>query len=85
MTAIAGGGTGSIGQLLNQGMSQISQKSQKLETKMTTMMNKEGGMTHDDAIRLQFEMSQYTASMESLSSVTKSLGDTLKSMAQKAG
>jgi type III secretion protein F len=76
---------GNIGQLFQNSVSQLSTKSDSLQTNMDTMMKSKDGLTQEDMLSLQFEMGQYTAMIESVSNVTKSLTDTLKSLAQKAG
>ena len=85
MTGIPGGGTGNIGQLVNQGLSEITNRNDDIQSKMSAIMNKEGGATSEDMLTMQFEMGQYNAMIESLSNVTKSMTDTLKSLAQKTG
>jgi type III secretion protein F len=74
---------GNIGGFLNNAMSKLSEQGQTFQTRMDQMTKREGGITQEDMLNLQFEMGQYNAMMESVSNVTKSLTDTLKSLAQK--
>jgi type III secretion protein F len=76
---------GNIGGFLNDAMKQITEKGKTFQDRITTMSSQDGGVSQEDMLKLQFEMGQYNALMESISNITKSLSDTLKSMAQKAG
>jgi type III secretion protein F len=76
---------GNIGQLFQNSVSQLSSKSDTLQTNMDNMLKSKEGVSQEDMLSLQFEMGQYNAMIESISNVTKSLTDTLKSLAQKAG
>ena len=51
---------------------------------MTEMLGKDE-VSPEDMIALQFEVGQYNAMLESLSSVTKSMTDMMKSLAQRTG
>jgi type III secretion protein F len=79
------GQVGNIGSFLNDAMSKIASKGDTFQTRMNEMTSKEGGISQEDMLQLQFEMGQYNALIESVSNITKSLTDTLKSLAQKAG
>jgi type III secretion protein F len=76
---------GHIGSFLNRAMEGVTAKNEAFKTRMDAMMSSEEGVNQDDMIMLQFEMGQYNAMIESIANVTKSLTDTLKSLAQKAG
>jgi type III secretion protein F len=76
---------GNIGGFLNTTMSGITDKSDALQKRMDQMTANKDGISQQDLLSLQFEMGQYNAMIESVSNVTKSLTDTLKSLAQKAG
>lgn len=45
----------------------------------------QGRNSPEDMMALQFEVGQYNAMLESLSSVTKSMTDMMKSLAQRTG
>ena len=76
---------GNIGSFLNDSLSKLTSKGDAFQTRMNEMTAKEGGITQEDMLSLQFEMGQYSALIESVSNITKSLTDTLKSLAQKTG
>jgi type III secretion protein F len=76
---------GNIGGFLNNSLSQISQKSDAFHNRVNEMTAKKDGITSEDMLQLQFEMGQYNALIESISNITKSLTETLKSLAQRAG
>ena len=67
-----------VNELFNSGLDSISSKGKDLQAKMTEMLGK-------DMMALQFEVGQYNAMLESLSSVTKSMTDMMKSLAQRTG
>lgn len=73
-----------LGEMFNNGISSISNKGKVLQEKMDALLSKEK-VNPEDMIQVQFELGQYNVLMESLSSVTKSLTDTLKSLAQRTG
>lgn len=73
-----------IGQMFRHGSDAIAQRGEKLQQKMSAMMNKKE-VSPQDMIMINFELGQYNALMESLSSVSKSLTDTLKSLSQRSG
>jgi type III secretion protein F len=76
---------GDIGGLLKKALGSLAAKGAEFQTRMAQMSDKEGGITQEDMLQLQFEMGQYNSLVESVSNVTKSLTDTLKSLAQKVG
>ena len=82
MTTINGGMN--LGQLFQEGAANIGAKGQDLQAQMKEI-SKGGEIKQEDMLALQFQMGQYNALMESLSSVTKSMTDMLKSLAQRTG
>ena len=68
-----------VNELFNSGLDSISSKA-----KMTEMLGKDE-VSPEDMMALQFEVGQYNAMLESLSSVTKSMTDMMKSLAQRTG
>ena len=70
--------------LFNSGLDSISSKGKDLQAKMTEMLGKDE-VSPEDMMALQFEVGQYNAMLESLSSVTKSMTDMMKSLAQRTG
>ena len=59
-----------VNELFNSGLDSISSKDE---------------VSPEDMMALQFEVGQYNAMLESLSSVTKSMTDMMKSLAQRTG
>ena len=73
-----------ITELFNSGIYNVGKRGEALQARMNELLSqKEVGP--EEMMMVQFEMGQYNALMESLSSVTKSLTDSLKSLAQRAG
>jgi type III secretion protein F len=75
---------GNIGGFLSESLTKLTSKSETFQTRVNEMSAKEGGISQEDMLNLQFEMGQYNALIESVANITKSLTDTLKSLAQKA-
>ncbi len=73
-----------FGQLFKTGTDSISGKGADIQTKMNELSSKEN-LGPEELLPLQFEMGQYTALMEATSSVTKSITEMLKSLAQRTG
>ena len=73
-----------VNELFNSGLDSIGKKGQALQTKMNEMLSQDQ-VSPEDMMALQFEVGQYNAMMESLSSVTKSMTDMMKSLAQRTG
>lgn len=71
-----------LNDLFNTGTDAIAKKGQDLQTKMTDLLAS-GEASPEQMLDLQFEVGQYNAMMESLSTVTKSMTDMLKSLAQR--
>ena len=72
-----------VNELFNSGFDSIS-RGKDLQAKMTEMLGKDE-VSPEDMMALQFEVGQYNAMLESLSSVTKSMTDMMKSLAQRTG
>ena len=70
-----------VNELFNSGLDSISSKGKDLQAKMTEMLGKDE-VSPEDMMALQFEVGQYNAMLESLSSVTKSMTDMMKSLAR---
>ncbi len=73
-----------LGKLFNDGMSNVADRGSDLNTKMDTLLSQDE-VSPEEMLVLQFQMSQYTTVLESLSTVTKGLSDAMKSIAQRAG
>ncbi len=73
-----------ISELFNSGIENVGKRGEALQAKMNDLLSQDEIST-EDMLVIQFEMGQYNALLESLSSVTKSLTDSLKSLAQRAG
>ncbi len=73
-----------ISELFNSGIDNVGKRGEALQAKMNDLLSQDEIST-EDMLVIQFEMGQYNALLESLSTVTKSLTDSLKSLAQRAG
>lgn len=73
-----------VNELFNSGLDSIGKKGEALQTKMNDLLSSDE-VSPEDMMALQFEVGQYNAMMESLSSVTKSMTDMMKSLAQRSG
>ena len=73
-----------FGQMFQSGTDSITNKGANLQSKMNDLAGKEN-LGPEELLPLQFEMGQYTALMEATSSVTKSITEMLKSLAQRTG
>lgn len=73
-----------LGEVFNKGIESVHEKGKALQGKMEKLMSQKE-VSPEDMMAIQFEMGQYNALLESLSTVTKSLTDMLKSLAQRSG
>ena len=69
-----------IGQLFQNATNALSQDGQALQAKMD-QISASGEVDQMQLLELQFAMGQYNAKLETISSVTKSIQDMLKSLA----
>ena len=72
-----------ISQMFENTLQGISTKGSNLNTKMAELANGEE-LSNEQMISLQFEVGQYNTMMEALSTVTKSMTDMMKSLAQRS-
>lgn len=82
--AIDSSGVGNISSSFQTGFNKISERSTELQTQMAAALSKDD-LSQGDMLELQFQMGQYNATLEALSTVTKSMTDMLKSLAQRTG
>ncbi len=82
--SIQGPQVGNLGKIFSDGLGNLGSKSADLQSKMNQVLSKET-IDQGEMLELQFQMGQYNAAMESLSNVTKSLTDMLKTLAQRTG
>lgn len=61
----------------------INDKGKQLNDKLDSL-TQSGNLNQEDMLQMQFQIGQYNAMMEALSSVTKSMTDMMKSLAQRA-
>ncbi len=73
-----------LGNLFNTSMDAVSNRGASIEQKMTALQNAES-VSPEQMAMLNFQLGQYNAMLESLSTITKSMNDMLKSLAQRAG
>ena len=72
-----------ISQMFENTLQGVSTKGTELNTKMATLAEGDE-LSNEQMISLQFEIGQYNAMMEALSTVTKSMTDMMKSLAQRS-
>ncbi len=72
-----------ISQMFENTLQGISTKGSDLNAKMESLADG-SELSNEQMISLQFEIGQYNAMMEALSSVTKSMTDMMKSLAQRS-
>lgn len=73
-----------IGQLFQNATSGLEKDGAALQAKMD-QISADGDIDQTQLLELQFAMGQYNAKLETISSVTKSIQDMLKSLAQRTG
>ena len=72
-----------ISQMFENTLQGISTKGSDLNAKMETL-GEGSELSNEQMISLQFEIGQYNAMMEALSTVTKSMTDMMKILAQRS-
>ncbi len=72
-----------INSMFNRGMEGINKKGQELSNRMNAIMKGEK-LSSEQMVAMQFEVGQYNALVEALSSVSKSATDMMKSLAQRS-
>lgn len=73
-----------VGQLFQNATSGLEKDGAALQAKMD-QISAEGEIDQTELLELQFAMGQYNAKLETISAVTKSIQDMLKSLAQRTG
>lgn len=79
------GGAGNMGAIFESTVGSLGGKSGAIQDHITAAAAKEGGVTHEEMLNIQFEMGQYNAMLEMISSVTKSMTDMLNSLSKRTG
>ena len=73
-----------LGNLFEKGMDAVSKRGTDIEKRMAELQNQES-ISPEEMAMLNFQLGQYNDLVESLSSISKSMNDMLKSLAQRAG
>ena len=73
-----------VSQMFENTLQGISSKGSDLNARMENLLASDQELSNEDMISLQFEVGQYDAMMEALSTVTKSMTDMMKSLAQRS-
>ncbi len=73
-----------IQNFFNNSLQSIEDRGEKLQAKMKELQNGGANLSQEQMLQLQFEMGQYNALLEAISTVSKSLTDSMKSIAQRA-
>lgn len=81
MTTISTGGGLDVGALFNTAFEKVNQQGANLTKQMETL----NANDNQAMLKMQFMVGQYNAMLEATSSVTKSLVDESKQMAQRSG
>ena len=82
MTAVGGL---DLGSMFNNVSNSLKTDGENLQKQIDALSQNKGSLDQQDLLQMQFAMGQYNAKMEALSSITKSLQDMLKSLAQRTG
>lgn len=70
--------------LFNAMFDTIGNKADELNTKMNSLTGEDGNISQEDMLAMQFEINQYNMLLEMTSTVTKSMTDEAKQLAQRA-
>ena len=73
-----------VSQMFENTLQSIGSKGSDLTAKMENLLSSGEELSNEQMISLQFEVGQYNAMMEALSTVTKSMTDMMKSLAQRS-
>ena len=73
-----------MGSMFRNATAGLEKDGQALQAKIDELSSKDK-VDQKDLLEMQFAMGQYNAKLEAMSSVTKSLQDMLKSLAQRTG
>ena len=73
-----------VGQLFQNATSGLARDGEALQKKMEAI-SASGEIDQTQLLEMQFAMGQYNAKLETISSVTKSIQDMLKSLAKRTG
>ncbi|MGN1208705.1 MAG: EscF/YscF/HrpA family type III secretion system needle major subunit [Duodenibacillus sp.] len=64
--------------------STVKNKAEDLQAKMTELKGADGNISQEDMLVMQFEINQYNMLLEMSSTVSKSITDEAKQLAQRA-
>ena len=73
-----------LGKMFNTSLDSISKKGADIQAQMDNLM-KDGEVDQTALMTLQFQMGIYKTMTETLSNITKSITDSMKSLAQRSG
>ena len=73
-----------MGAMFRNATAGLDKDGQALQSKIDAISGK-GEVSQAELLQLQYSMGQYNAKLETISSVTKSMQDMLKSLAQRTG
>jgi len=72
-----------VSSMFNRTLNGVASKGQQLNAAMDNIGNGDS-LSQEQLVQLQFQVGQYNTMMESLATVTKSMTDMMKSLAQRA-
>lgn len=73
-----------MGSMFRNATASLDRDGKALQSKIDALSSKDK-VDQKDLLEMQFAMGQYNAKLEAMSSITKSLQDMLKSLAQRTG
>ena len=76
-------GLGGLGSLVQQGLTNLENRTQDLQNKMTEFSKISKEDQAAQLLEMQFQVGQYNTVVELTSNITKTLSDSIKSISQK--
>lgn len=73
-----------VNELVNACLDDLNSVGTQLSAKITKLTEQGGTIDQGDMLAIQFEVGQYNAMLEMVSTVTKSLTDMMKTLAQRS-
>ncbi|MDY6010062.1 MAG: EscF/YscF/HrpA family type III secretion system needle major subunit [Duodenibacillus sp.] len=84
MSSIETSGGLNLQSLFTDMFSTVKTKAEDLQAKMTELKGADGNISQEDMLVMQFEINQYNMLLEMSSTVSKSITDEAKQLAQRA-
>lgn len=84
MTSVNAGGDFNIQEIFQYVADAIQNKGENLRSQMANIKTTDGKISDQDMLKLQYEVGTYNTLLETVSTVTKSLTDEAKQLAQRS-